>query len=106
MTAPLRSTSEARACRGQTLLSESYGTKVSHNFFISSVTVEVMAKASTWWDRPLEVVYPTIFLIRCIYERWFIVRSISSVKWWLFNFGLFGVLHAEVLYVHFRTIRI
>ena len=41
-------------------LAESYGTEVSPDF-ISSVTDEVMAEASAWQNRPLEVMYPVVF---------------------------------------------
>lgn len=42
-------------------LSEQYGTEVSPDF-ISSVTDEVMEEIGAWHQRPLEPMYPVIFL--------------------------------------------
>ena len=43
-------------------MAELYGTEVTAEF-ISSVTDEVMAEIATWQARPLESMYPVIFLL-------------------------------------------
>jgi putative transposase len=45
----------------QGFLADSYGTQVSPDF-ISSVTDEVMAEAAAWQSRPLEPMYPVVFV--------------------------------------------
>jgi putative transposase len=45
----------------QGLLAEQYGVEVSPEF-ISSVTEAVMAEVTAWQARPLEPMYPVVFL--------------------------------------------